>query len=129
MDLGQCRCWLVSCSLVVMSFVISSWFVVGRPCTLVNVVVGQCLVYLLLSHSSFVVCTWFVVGRPWTLVNVVVGQCVVRWLCHLLFVVCSRFVVGRQWTLVNIVVGQCIVRWLLSHSSSVVGSLLTDHGP
>ena len=69
-------------SVLFVGYVIRSWFVVGRPWTLVNVVVGQCVVRWLLCHSSFVVRSWFVVGRPWILVNVVVGQCVVRWLCH-----------------------------------------------
>ena len=72
MDLGRCRCWsllFVGCyvicrssfvdgsllvdhgpwsmslliSLFFVGYVISSWFVIGRPWTLVNVVVGQCL--------------------------------------------------------------------------------------
>ena len=50
MDLGQRRCWSVCCSLVVMSFVIHSWFAVGRPWTLVNVIVGQSVVRWL-CHS------------------------------------------------------------------------------
>ena len=81
MDLDQCLFWSVCCSLCHSSFVVRSWFVVGKPWTLVNIVVDQCFVRWL-SLSSFFVCSWFVVGRPWTLDNVVVGQCVVRWLCH-----------------------------------------------
>ena len=125
MDLGQCRCWSVCCSLV-MSVVVRSWFIVDGPWTLVNIIVGQCVVRWLLRHLSFVV--WFIVDGPWTLVNIVVGQCVVRWLfCHFLFVVCSWLVVGRPWTLVNVVVGQSVVRWLLSFV--VCSSLLVDRGP
>ena len=52
-DLGQCRSWSVCCSLVV----IRSWFVVGRPWNLVNVVVGQCVVRWL-CHLSFIVRCW-----------------------------------------------------------------------
>ena len=67
MDLSQCHCWSVCCSLVVMSFVVSSWFVVGRPWSLVNIVVGQCLVHWLLSHSSFVVGSSLVDHGPWSM--------------------------------------------------------------
>ena len=86
MELAQCRCW----SVLFVGYVVCSWFAVGRPWTLVSVVVGQCVGRWLLCYSSFVVRSWFVVGSKWTLVNFVVIQCVVRWLlCHLSFVVGS----------------------------------------
>ena len=39
------------------SIVVRSWFVVGRPWTAVNVVVGQCVVRSL-CHLSFIVRSW-----------------------------------------------------------------------
>ena len=49
-----------------MSFVIRSWFVVGRPWTLLNVVVGQRVVDWL-CHSSLVVGSLLVDHGPWSM--------------------------------------------------------------
>ena len=66
MDLGQCRCWSVCCSLV-MSFVVRSWFVVDRLWSLVNVVLGQSVVHWLLCHSSLVVGSLLVDHGLWSM--------------------------------------------------------------
>ena len=50
-----------------LSFIVCSWFVVGKPWTLVNVVVGQCVVRWLLCHSSFVVGSLLVDHGPWSM--------------------------------------------------------------
>ena len=81
MDLVQCCCRSVYCSLVVMSFDVRSWFIVNGPWTLVNVVVGQSVVRWL-CHTSFVVGLLLVDHGRWSmslLVSVLfVGSYVIR---------------------------------------------------
>ena len=55
------------CSLVVMSFVVRSSFVLGSKWTLVNVVVIQCVIRWLLCHPSFVVGSLLVDHGPWSM--------------------------------------------------------------
>ena len=91
MDIGQCRCWSVCCSLV-MSFIVGSLLVYHAAWSMSLLVSVLFVCYFIRS--------WFVVGRPWALVNVVVGQCVVRWLlCHSSFVVGSLLVDHGPWSM------------------------------